>query len=162
MEKKEWEVKYFNQLTTTELYDILKLRIDVFVVEQNCYYPDIDNLDNHAETLHLFTYTNNQLTAYLRILAPNTCYIEYAGLGRVVVAKEARGNALGHRIISKAISLCHQFYPTREIKLSAQQHLEKFYQQHGFERVTDTYLEDNIPHIGMVNSMKNIATVHTL
>ncbi|MGJ8692194.1 MAG: GNAT family N-acetyltransferase [Thalassotalea sp.] len=150
-----WQIKKFSEFTNNELYDIIKLRIDVFVVEQRCYYPELDNLDKSPETLHLFCYQHNHLAAYLRILPKHTSYIEHISIGRVVIAKNARGAGLGHKLIEQALALCGEHFPAQSIKISAQAHLESFYQIHGFERVTDVYLEDNIPHIGMINSNYN-------
>jgi ElaA protein len=158
-----WQVKKFAQLTTNELYDILKLRIDVFVVEQTCYYPDLDNKDRAEGTIHLFAYQENekadkntngsepkQLAGYLRILPPGVEYETYVAIGRVIVAESVRGIGLGHQIINQAINICQQYWPDKQIKISAQQHLCAFYQQHGFNICSEMYLEDGIPHISMI------------
>ena len=152
----DWQTKTFSELSTDELYDIVKLRIDVFVVEQTCYYHELDNLDKHPKTQHIFYYLDNQLAAYARVLAEQTSYREYISIGRVVVSDKARGCGLAHKILTKAIAVCHQFHPGKSIKISAQEHLEQFYQQHGFTRVTGMYLEDNIPHIAMINEMNGV------
>lgn len=146
----QWQIKTFNSLTTSELYDILKLRIDVFVVEQCCYYADLDNFDKHRETLHLFCYQAGHIAAYLRILPQQTSYREYVSIGRVVVAAQAREAGLAHQMLEYALALCEVHHEGVSIKISAQVRLAKFYQQHGFERITDVYLEDNIPHVGML------------
>ncbi|XQW83792.1 GNAT family N-acetyltransferase [Thalassotalea piscium] len=148
-----WQVKRFNQLTTNELYDALKLRIDVFVVEQTCFYPDLDDLDRDTQTLHLFAYQNDKMAAYLRILAKGVCYPDYIAIGRVIVAPQARKGGLGHQLLQQAIITCEQFFPHQNIKISAQEHLENYYQKHGFLRCSDTYLEDGIPHIGMIKDV---------
>ncbi len=145
----DWQVKTFKQLSNNQLYDALKLRIDVFVVEQTCYYPDLDNLDRHAQTLHLFSYQDNKMVAYLRILAKEVCYPEYIAIGRLIVALDARGNGYGHQLIKQAIATSQQYFPSQNIKISAQQHLEAYYQKHGFQRCSDMYLEDGIPHVSM-------------
>ncbi|WP_448214071.1 GNAT family N-acetyltransferase [Colwellia sp. MEBiC06753] len=147
-----WIIKSFNQLTTDELYDLLKLRIDVFVVEQTCYYPDLDNLDRHPDTLHILGYGDDQLLAYLRILPAGTTYNDYNSIGRVATAEQARGIGLGHQLVKLGIETCQAHFNEPTIKISAQQHLAKFYQQHGFEQITEMYLEDGIPHIGMLLS----------
>ncbi len=144
-----WQVKTFEQLSLNELYDCLKLRIDVFVVEQTCYYPDLDDLDRHPLTLHVFKYTDGKLSAYLRILPKGTTYNDYVSIGRVIIAPAFRGQALGHEIIKLALEETKNKFPHQPIKISAQQHLESFYQQHGFETCTEMYLEDGIEHIGM-------------
>ncbi len=145
-----WQVKTFNQLNTNELYDLLKLRIDVFVVEQTCYYSDLDELDRHPQTLHLFNYSNSKLASYLRILPKGLSYENYISIGRVIIAPQARGQGLGHQLIQQALTLCEQHFPNQTIKISAQEHLQGFYQHHGFKSVGDVYLEDDIPHIGMI------------
>jgi len=145
-----WLIKHFNQLTTDELYDFLKLRIDVFVVEQTCYYSDLDDLDRHPDTIHLFSYHNEQISSYLRILPAGTSYDEYISIGRVIVDDKQRGSGLGHELISEALKQCVLQFPNKTVKISAQEHLEHFYNKHGFNRVTKMYLEDGIPHIGMI------------
>jgi len=153
--KTTWQVKHFDELSINQLYDFLKLRIDVFVVEQCCYYPDLDSeqnqLDRHKDTLHLLGYQDGILVAYLRILAQGQSYDDYISIGRVATAKQARGSGLGHELMSEGIKTCQQYFTNQNIKISAQEHLLKYYQQHGFEQVSAMYLEDNIPHIAMVN-----------
>ena len=151
-----WQSKTFSELNTTELYDLLKLRIDVFVVEQSCYYPDLDEHDRHPQTQHLFCYQTDQatsqtiMTAYLRILPKGLTYQDYISIGRVVTAPSARGTGLGHKLIKAGLADCTRNFAGESLKISAQEHLEQFYIQHGFTRVTDMYLEDDIPHIGMI------------
>ena len=147
-----WQVKTFEQLTNNELYDALKLRIDVFVVEQTCYYPDLDDLDRIPSTLHLYSYQNNQMVAYLRILAKDVSYPDYISIGRVIIAPEAGAKGYGNQLIQQALAICNQYFPTQDIKISAQEHLEQYYQSHGFKRCSKMYLEDGIPHIGMLIS----------
>lgn len=152
-----WQTKKFKELTLDQLYDALKLRVDVFVVEQCCYYPDLDGeqnqLDRHAETLHLLGYQNDKLVAYLRILAPGQSYVDYVSIGRVATAKQARGSGLGHELMSEGLKVCQQHFANQAIKISAQEHLLAYYQHHGFEQVSAMYLEDNIPHIAMVHKI---------
>ncbi|MGB1261702.1 MAG: GNAT family N-acetyltransferase [Cognaticolwellia sp.] len=147
-----WQNKTFSQLTTDELYDLLKLRIDVFVVEQTCYYPDLDDLDRHPNTQHLFCYQNGIMTSYLRILPKGLTYADYISIGRVVISPCARGQGLGHELMNVALGDCVKYFPSDIVKISAQEHLEKFYNQHGFERVSEMYLEDDIPHIAMLKT----------
>ena len=146
----DWQIKTFKELNIDELYEILKLRIDVFVVEQTCFYPDLDDIDRHKETIHLFCYTEGKIAGYLRILAKGQSYDEYIAIGRVIIAVNARGTGLGHQLMAEALTLCKQNFPEQKVKISAQEHLEGFYNRHGFERVSDMYLEDNIPHIAML------------
>ncbi|MFB0981591.1 MAG: GNAT family N-acetyltransferase [Alteromonadaceae bacterium] len=148
-----WQVKTFKALNIDELYEILKLRIDVFVVEQTCFYPDLDDIDRHKETIHLFCYIEGRIAGYLRILARGQSYDEYIAIGRVIIAEHARGTGLGHKLMTEALTVSQQYFPEQQIKMSAQEHLEIFYNRHGFERVSDMYLEDNIPHIAMLKRL---------
>ncbi|WP_114327123.1 GNAT family N-acetyltransferase [Candidatus Colwellia aromaticivorans] len=151
----QWKIKKFDELSLHQLYDALKLRIDVFVVEQRCYYPDLDSeqnqLDRHKETLHLLGYQGDTLVAYLRILPSGQSYDNYISIGRVATAKQARGTGLGHELMSEGLKVCQQHFAKQNIKVSAQEHLKEFYQQHNFEQVSEMYLEDDIPHVAMVN-----------
>lgn len=155
--KTTWQTKHFNELSLDQLYDLLKLRVDVFVVEQTCYYPDLDSnsgqLDRHKETLHLLGYQNDTLVSYLRILAQGQSYDEYVSIGRVAIAEQARGSGLGHELMTQALLLCQQYFPKQPIKISAQEHLLNYYQQHGFEQASTMYLEDDIPHIAMIKKV---------
>lgn len=146
----QWQIKRFNELSTNELYDALKLRIDVFVVEQSCFYPDLDDLDRNSETLHLYCYQNGKMAAYLRILAKGQSYDDYPSIGRVIIAPHARGSGLGHQLMAEAIKACDKYFTQQDIKISAQEHLELYYNKHGFIRNSDMYLEDGIPHIAMI------------
>jgi len=156
-QKTTWQAKQFNQLSLDQLYDLLKLRIDVFVVEQTCYYPDLDSnknqLDRDKETLHVLGYQDDTLVAYLRILALGQSYDDYISIGRVAIAEQARGSGLGHELMTEALNLCQQYFPKQDIKISAQEHLLSYYQNHGFEQVSKMYLEDDIPHIAMVKKV---------
>ncbi len=156
----QWQIKTFNQLSTNELYDALKLRIDVFVVEQTCFYPDLDDSDRHPDTLHLLCYdvsknNDKQLLAYLRILPKGQTYDNYISIGRVVTAPIARGQGLGHQLMEQALLACQQHFVDTDIKISAQQHLESYYKHYNFVTVSDMYLEDNIPHIAMLRKNLN-------
>jgi ElaA protein len=152
-----WQCKHFSTLSLDQLYDILKLRVDIFVVEQTCFYPDLDSdkdkLDRHPETLHLLGYQGEQLVAYVRILPKGESYPEYISIGRVVTATNARGGGLGNELMREALLLCQQHFPHESIKISAQEHLKHYYQKHGFNQVSEMYLEDDIPHIGMLKEV---------
>ena len=137
----------FNNLTINQLYQILALRSEVFVVEQDCVYQDIDGCDQQA--IHVLFNQNNTLVAYARILPPDT-YFKQLSIGRVIVNQTHRGTNLGHELMTYALQLCHTTYPEERIKISAQQHLTNFYKQHGFTAVGEGYLEDGIPHIAMI------------
>lgn len=143
------KVKRFEDLTLHELYEVLQLRSEVFVVEQDCVYQDIDGKDEKA--LHVLGYEADVLVAYTRIFPPGVYFYE-AAIGRVVVRKESRKNSYGHKILQASIQAIEDHYSTRQIKLSAQTYLTKFYESHGFHQVGEGYLEDGIPHIAMVKN----------
>ena len=149
-EEINWQVKHFSDLSLNELYEIIQLRLEVFVVEQDCVYQDLDDRDRHPETLHLFNYDDGKVASYLRILPAGLTYPNYASIGRVLTSENARGKALGHKIIIKALQEYQQHFNQTPLKISAQEHLQKFYQKHGFSSVGESYLEDDIPHIGML------------
>lgn len=140
-------VKKFNDLKLKELYQLLQLRSEVFVVEQDCVYQDIDGKDEMA--LHVLGFERNQLVAYTRCFPPGF-YFEQAAIGRVLVKETARQKSYGHEILKVSIEEIQARYNTSNIKLSAQTYLTKFYESHGFEQVGEGYLEDGIPHIAMV------------
>ncbi|WP_282788139.1 GNAT family N-acetyltransferase [Flavobacterium croceum] len=146
MENLNWQIKQFNELSTTETYQILALRSLVFVVEQNCVYQDIDNKDQKA--FHLFCIENNQIIAYARLFKAGD-YFNEASIGRVVVHPNYRGKNNGHKLMQQAILLCENILHETKITISAQQYLKKFYETHGFVQTSAMYLEDDIPHIQM-------------
>ncbi|MDT0690452.1 GNAT family N-acetyltransferase [Salegentibacter sp. F188] len=143
------EVKRFQQLTTEELYQILQLRSEIFVVEQDCVYQDIDGKDQKA--LHVLGYKDNHLAAYTRCFDKGF-YFEEASIGRVLVKENQRRHNYGHKIMEASIEAVREHFKTANIRLSAQQYLIKFYNSHGFSTTGEGYLEDGIPHIAMVNS----------
>lgn len=140
-------VKAFQEFDLQELYEILQLRSEVFVVEQNCVYQDIDGKDQKA--LHILGYKNEELVAYTRCFEPGF-YFEEASIGRVIVRENLRKFKFGHEILKASIEVIESRYNTKKIKLSAQQYLTKFYESHGFQQTGEGYLEDGIPHIAMV------------
>jgi len=144
-----WELKKFADLTNKELYDVLRLRVDIFVVEQTCPYPEIDGKD--PESLHLMYWKNGNIVAYARILPPGLSFDE-ASIGRIIVAKSHRGTGLGHELLDQAIKASLAEY-NQPIKIGAQAYLEKYYEAAGFVTVSDVYLEDDIPHIDMLRSL---------
>lgn len=149
MQDIQWQTLTFSQLSTAQLYQMLQLRIEVFVVEQTCYYQDLDGKDTQAETQHVMGFRDGQLIAYARILAPDVSYPGKASIGRVIVAESARGINLGDRLIEQCLACCRHNWPNIDIKISAQQHLQSYYQKHGFVTVSEMYLEDDIPHVAM-------------
>jgi len=142
-------IKKFSELTTSELYEILQLRSEVFVVEQDCVYQDIDFKDQKA--LHVIGVKNNKVVAYTRVFKPND-YFEKASIGRVVVAEKERINKYGYLIMKASIKGIDTFFNEKEIKISAQKYLKKFYESLDFKMIGEEYLEDGIPHIGMIKS----------
>jgi|SRR5690606_18199880 len=141
-----WQIKRFNELSPDELYQIMALRLEVFVVEQNCVYQDADGKDHEA--LHLFASENGSITAYCRIFGPGI-YFEDSSIGRVIVKESFRGSGLGHELMKRAIQIIKSRFGNG-IRISAQEYLLEFYRSHGFEPVGEGYLEDGIPHIAMV------------
>jgi ElaA protein len=138
----------FQQLSATQLYAIMQLRNEVFVVEQNCVYQEADGKD--ASAMHLCGYdSDNILIAYSRVLPIGISYNNYCSIGRVVVAANARKHNYGKLLMHEAIAYCKANFEAR-IKISAQQYLLKFYSELGFVAVGESYLEDGIPHIGML------------
>jgi len=141
-----WKTKIFNELSTQELYQILRLRSEVFVVEQNCVYQDIDNKDQKA--MHLFGILEGEIIAYSRLFKPGD-YFEFSSIGRVVVAEKHRDKNFGHELIDQSIFEINNQFKAQNITISAQLYLKKFYESHGFVATSETYLEDDIPHIEM-------------
>ncbi|MBY0574807.1 MAG: GNAT family N-acetyltransferase [Undibacterium sp.] len=151
MQNITWQLLTFEQLNTTQLYAILKARSAVFILEQNCPYQDIDDLDQMS--LHLIAWSSDgQLAAYLRVVPPGLKYPE-ASLGRVITSQAARGSGIGKQLLTHGIAACREKHPQHNIRIAAQQYLEKFYQSFGFVTVSDSYLEDGIPHIEMLISL---------
>jgi len=139
--------KTFSELNTDELYALLQLRSEIFVVEQDCVYQDIDYKDQKA--LHVLGYKNDALIAYTRIFKPGD-YFEYASIGRVLVKEKERKFKYGYDIMEASIKAIGDRYNQTKIKISAQIYLKRFYNNLGFKEVGEGYLEDGIPHIGMI------------
>lgn len=148
----QWAVRSFEQLTTHDLYALLALRSQVFVVEQNCVFQDIDGHDELA--LHVLGFSSpagapTQLVAYARCYAPGVKMVE-ANIGRVVTAEAARGAGLGHELVTQALALVLKLWGQVPVRIGAQKHLSAFYQQHGFLPTGAPYMEDGIEHIEML------------
>lgn len=139
----EWKLKRFRQLTVDELYGILKLRSEVFVVEQNCVYQDLDDKDKVAH--HLFLEDNGEVIAVLRILPENVSFEDMA-IGRLIVKKEYRRRGISKKMMSMAIEFITHDLNRDTIRLSGQAYLVDFYESLGFRKVSDVYLEDGIDH----------------
>ncbi len=152
MESLHFEVRPFDSLTPGELYEILHLRIAVFVVEQDCVYQDLDGKDPAAA--HILGWHQGNIIAYARILAPGQQYPGHAAIGRVVTDSSFRGKGMGKQLMRFAIRTCQSMHPG-PIKISAQQHLTGFYRLLGFIPVGQGYLEDGIPHVGMIYTGKD-------
>ncbi len=141
------QTKTFQELTTKELYDLLQLRSEVFVVEQDCVYQDLDGKDEKA--LHVIGKKDNKIVAYTRVFKPGD-YFDSASIGRVVVNKEERKHKYGYDIMEASIKAVKDYFNKTTIKLSAQTYLKKFYNNLGFSEVGEEYLEDGIPHMAMI------------
>lgn len=141
-----WKIKPFEALSLAELYNVLQLRSEVFVVEQNCVYQDIDGKDQKA--LHVIGEYNGETVAYCRIFKSGD-YFEQSSIGRVIVKESYRDRKWGHNLIREAIEAIKNSFGETEITISAQLYLKKFYESHGFVQTSEEYLEDGIPHIEM-------------
>jgi ElaA protein len=142
-----WKIKAFKELSAVEMYNLLQLRSEVFIVEQNCVYQDIDGKDEKA--LHLIGEFDQKIVAYARLFKPND-YFENASIGRVVVAEKYRAKKWGFQLMQQAILGIQNHYNETKITISAQLYLQKFYEILGFVKTSEMYLEDDIPHIQMI------------
>ncbi|HCW52904.1 MAG TPA: GNAT family N-acetyltransferase [Clostridium sp.] len=142
-----WELKKFNELTLEEMYKILQLRNEVFIVEQNCLYQDIDDKDQ--KSYHLFCREEEKIIACVRILEKGLSFDEIA-IGRVCVSKDFRGKGIAREIMKKAIRFIEKELCGNSIKIQAQAYLIGFYESLGFKGISEEYLEDDIPHIDMM------------
>ncbi len=143
------EIKTFKDLNTEELYKILQLRSEVFVVEQDCVYQDIDSKDQKA--LHVIGFKNDEVVAYTRIFKSGD-YFKDASIGRVVVKESERKYGYGKVIMEASIKAVEENLKETKIHISAQEYLIKFYSSLGFKQVGEGYLEDGIPHVGMIRT----------
>jgi ElaA protein len=142
-----WKFAAFDALSLTELYAVLQLRSEVFVVEQACVFQDMDGAD--AEAMHLLGTSSGQLVAYARCFAAGVKFNE-ASIGRIITRSTLRGSGAGHVLVRRAIDCITQQWGPQPIRLGAQARLEHFYRQHGFEPTGEPYIEDGIPHIEML------------
>ena len=149
-----WKVLRFNELSTNQLFELLKLRVDVFVVEQMCAYPELDEKDRHRETRHLLGYINNQLVAYARLLSPGVSYPSVS-LGRVATHIDFRGQGIGAMLLDEAIKQCESIWEGQSIEIGAQEYLLSFYRRFKFAPTSPMYLEDGIPHVDMKRESSN-------
>lgn len=144
----EWRLSSFSELSPKELYDILKARAEVFVVEQRCAYLDMDGLDEASHHLVLRN-ERGELMAYSRLVPPKAKF-EEPSIGRVLTTRESRGKGFGRLVMQESVARIEQMHPRLNIRIGAQAYLESFYNGFGFERVSDEYDEDGIPHVEML------------
>ncbi|WP_204498722.1 GNAT family N-acetyltransferase [Aquibacillus albus] len=149
----EWHLKTFDELSTIELYKILKARVDVFVVEQHCPYPEVDNHDQASS--HLFLEENGEIIAYARLIPENNIY-EEASIGRVLVNEKYRSQGYARTLMNKSIDILKQEWHVEKIKIHGQEYLRNFYGSFGFKEISEVYLEDNIPHVDMILECKKL------
>jgi ElaA protein len=143
----DWYIKKFEDLTASELYDLLRERVNVFVVEQNCPYPEVDDKDQSS--YHLYAKKNGEVVAYTRLLPAGVSY-EQAAIGRVLVKESWRKTGLGRELMERSMDFFKNQLKEKEIKLQAQEYAMDFYGSFGFKPVSEVYLEDDIPHVDMV------------
>jgi ElaA protein len=148
-----WSFKSFDQLTTEELYAVLRLRSEVFVVEQNCVFLDMDNKDRHC--FHLMGWRGSLLAAYSRIVPAGISYEEIS-IGRIVTSPASRLGGAGRELLAKSIDHVYNLYGRSDIRIGAQYYLKNFYTSFGFVQKGEIYLEDGIEHIEMLLSATNI------
>ena len=147
----DWTFKPFDQLSPAEVYDILRLRSEVFVVEQNCVFLDMDNKDQSS--IHIMGRQEGKLLAYARILPPGLSYRE-SSIGRIVVSPSARGTGFGRPLLETTIGKLYELHGNIDIKIGAQFYLKNFYTSLGFVQSGEIYIEDGIQHIEMIKSAK--------
>lgn len=145
----QWTCKYFDELTVHELYAIIRLRNEVFVVEQDCVFQDADNIDQQC--YHLMGFNEDGLVAYTRLVPAGVTYTEMS-IGRVVNSPKCRGNGAGKALMQQSIEACYRLFGKQNIKIGAQLYLKKFYEGFGFVQCSEVYDEDGIDHIKMVKT----------
>ncbi len=143
----EWKLAAFDALSVRELYELLQLRTEVFAVEQNCAFQDMDGAD--AQAVHLMGRRNGQLVAYARCFPAGVKFAE-ASIGRVVTRNQVRGSGLGHLLIEQALAAVATLWGRQAVRIGAQARLKNFYAGHGFAEVGIAYIEDGIDHLEMV------------
>ena len=149
MEQINWNCKFFDDLSPHELYIIIKLRNEVFVVEQKCVFQDADDKDQKC--YHLMGFVRNELAAYARLVPAGVSY-KNISIGRIVTSPQYRSIGAGKALMNEAINQCNSLYGQQTIKIGAQLYLKNFYENFGFKQIGDAYDEDGIPHIKMVRT----------
>lgn len=147
-----WNFKHYSELSRDEFHDLVALRIKVFVIEQNCPYQDLDGLDKVCYHL-LTTNQKNEVVGTARIIPPGLLYTA-AGIGRIVLDESVRGENHGHELMRQCKQFIFSIFDNYEIELSAQKHLEQYYNKHGFISTGNEYEEDGIPHVKMIHTLK--------
>ncbi|PPA70608.1 GNAT family N-acetyltransferase [Jeotgalibacillus proteolyticus] len=148
----EWTLQTFEELSATELYEILMARNSIFVVEQQCAYQEIDGYD--PKSFHLTLREGDKLVAYARLLPGGVKY-DLPSIGRIIVAPEYRGSGAGRRLVARSVNIMVKDWGVEQIKLQAQVYLRHFYESFGFEPTSEEYLDDGIPHVDMLMRVKN-------
>lgn len=144
----DWQIKHYRDLSLNEFHDIIALRIQAFVVEQNCPYQDLDGKDKKC--YHAFCRDGKgNIISTARIVPPGLIY-DSAAIGRVVIQEEFRGSGIGHDLIQECMNFCHLEFGNAAIRVSAQKHLENYYEKHHFVSTGKEYAEDGIPHVEML------------
>ncbi|QDQ01078.1 GNAT family N-acetyltransferase [Lysinibacillus fusiformis] len=146
-----WKIQTYNELTTEELYKIIQLRVNVFIVEQQTCYEDLDNHDQNS--IHLSYVKDGKIFAYARLLPPGEKF-DMASIGRVITNQEVRGTGMGKEMVQLAIKTIEKEWPGSEIFIQAQAYLEDFYGSFGFKQVSEAYIYDSLPHLDMLYKAK--------
>lgn len=146
-----WHCKSFTELSNYELYKIIQLRSEVFIVEQNCAYQDCDDKDLKA--YHLTGWQEGKLVAYTRLFDKGISYEDAASIGRVVTSPSVRGKLIGRELMKQSIAGVYQLFGKVPIRISAQLYLKRFYESFSFVQKSDVYMEDGIEHIAMLHDM---------
>jgi ElaA protein len=149
MKSLEWTCKRFEQLSLNELYELIKFRIDIFVVEQHCSYSELDEKDRVADTHHLTAYQDAEIIAYARLLPPKTSYPD-SSIGRFAIRACQRRRGIGSALMDNCLQQMSILWPDYDIRVSAQAHLKEFYANFDFIQTSAEYLEDDIAHIEML------------
>lgn len=144
----QWDLHTFDALSNRDLYGILRLRSEIFVVEQKSIYLDADDLDVRPDVFHFYGKIDQKIIAYSRIFAPGL-YGSSTRFGRITVHTSLRGTGVGHMLVNKTMEIMYARWPACNINISAQSYLRKFYEKHGFKVSGEEYLEDGIPHLPM-------------
>jgi len=144
--KIDWHLAAFPELTPQQIHDIYRLRVDVFIVEQNCVFQDVDGVD--PQCWHLLGFSGGELVAYCRLLPAGVKFKE-PSIGRVITARSVRGTGMGRVLMAEAMKRAHELFPGQDLRIGAQAHLERFYNEFGFVKSSEPYDEDGILHIEM-------------